>query len=85
MNSLKQNEYGFFQVYPTPSQKELEEYYAKRYYQAPAVATYSKHYNEEELRLTQIAAEVANFVLRNYIYNSNLTLFDIGCGEGFFM
>jgi|LauGreDrversion4_2_1035121.scaffolds.fasta_scaffold00235_24 2-polyprenyl-3-methyl-5-hydroxy-6-metoxy-1,4-benzoquinol methylase len=85
MNSLHQNEYGFFQVNPIPSQLELEEYYSNKYYQAPIVATYSKHYNEEELRLTKIAAEVANFVLRNNSSNSNLTLFDIGCGEGFFM
>jgi 2-polyprenyl-3-methyl-5-hydroxy-6-metoxy-1,4-benzoquinol methylase len=85
MNSLKQNEYGFFQVYPTPSQKELEEYYTKKYYQAPTVATYSKHYNEEELRLTQIAAEVADSVLKSTSLNTNSNLFDIGCGEGFFM
>jgi 2-polyprenyl-3-methyl-5-hydroxy-6-metoxy-1,4-benzoquinol methylase len=85
MNSLKQNEYGFFQVYPTPSQKELEEYYSKKYYQAPAVATYSKQYNDEELRLTKIAAEVSDSVSKSNSTNTNDTLFDIGCGEGFFM
>lgn len=85
MNSLQQNEYGFFQVYPTPSQKELEEYYSKKYYQAPTVATYAAQYSEQELRLTKIAAEVADNVLTNYSINQNRTLFDIGCGEGFFM
>ncbi|MDF5690830.1 class I SAM-dependent methyltransferase [Aquirufa sp. WAEICH-18A] len=85
MISLQENDYGFFQVFPTPSQAELEEYYSKRYYQAPTVATYSKHYNEEELRLTKIAAEVADIVVKNNSLNSEPTLFDIGCGEGFFM
>jgi 2-polyprenyl-3-methyl-5-hydroxy-6-metoxy-1,4-benzoquinol methylase len=85
MNSLKQNNYGFFQVYPIPNQMDLEEYYSKKYYQAPTVATYSKNYNEEELRLTQIAAEVTDFVLKRNSLNSNSNLFDVGCGEGFFM
>jgi 2-polyprenyl-3-methyl-5-hydroxy-6-metoxy-1,4-benzoquinol methylase len=85
MNLLQQNEYGFFQVYPTPSQKELEEYYSKKYYQAPTVATYSKYYDDEELRLTKIAAEVADSVLKRTSTNTNDILFDIGCGEGFFM
>lgn len=85
MNSLKKNEYGFFQVTPTPSQKELEEYYSNKYYQAPSVATYTAQYSKDELRLTKIAAEVADFVLTKYSSNPIRTLFDIGCGEGFFM
>lgn len=85
MNSLKQNEYGFFQVYPTPSQLELEEYYSKKYYQAPTVATYAAQYSNEELRLTNIAAEVADKVVANECPNQRKVLLDIGCGEGFFM
>lgn len=85
MNSLKENENGFFQVHPTPSQKELEEYYSKKYYQAPTVATYAAQYSDEELRLTNIAAEVADKVVADVSSSQSKILFDIGCGEGFFM
>lgn len=85
MKLLKKNEYGFFQVNPTPSIEELEKYYSEKYYQSPIVATYSKKYSDEELRLTEIAAEVADFVMSKLNVNSKKNLFDIGCGEGFFM
>jgi 2-polyprenyl-3-methyl-5-hydroxy-6-metoxy-1,4-benzoquinol methylase len=85
MNSLKQNKYGFFQVDSTPSQEKLEEYYSKKYYQAPTVATYAAQYSNEELRLTNIAAEVADYVVASKSPKERKVLFDIGCGEGFFM
>ena len=82
---LKKNKYGFYEVNPKPSQKELEDYYSLKYYQNPTVPTYSKKYNNEELRLIEISSEVADWVATRYLRKNKKKLFDIGCGEGFFM
>jgi len=75
---------GFTQLFPLPSSSELEAYYSERYYQESS-AQYEAHYSEEEIQWFRLEAKVAD-----HIYNSHFTekssksLFDVGCGEGFF-
>lgn len=81
---LKEHELGFLQVHPLPSAELLESYYREKYYQSPTVATYAAQYSAEELNLQKIACEVADSVCRPQI-SSELSLYDIGCGEGHFL
>ena len=85
MYKLIQHKLGFFQVDPMPGEKELQAYYSNKYFQSPTVATYSRSYSDEELNLTKIACEVADNVFRRNSTNTSHTLYDVGCGEGYFM
>lgn len=82
---LKQTKDGFFQLSPIPSEQELKSYYEEKYYQNPEIATYQHTYSSQELRLHEIQMEMLDKVWSNhhkYRYNS---VFDLGCGEGFFL
>jgi SAM-dependent methyltransferase len=85
MYTLKKNSLGFYQVDPMPDEEELQAYYSEKYYQAPVVKTYALNYTEEERKLSQIAPEVADFIFNNESPLKERSLYDIGCGEGFFM
>lgn len=80
----KQHELGFLQVTPTPTKAELEKYYKETYYQDCPADTYSKTYSEEELVYISNSAALAERIFADYSDKKNATLFDIGCGEGFF-
>lgn len=83
--SLEKHSLGFLQVNPIPSIESLNEYYAQKYYQNPTVATYSLSYSEEELRLQKLACQITNHLFEIQFPKSQKSLYDIGCGEGFFM
>lgn len=82
--SKKKHELGFFQANPTPSKEELEQYYKNTYYQDCPADTYSKTYSDAELLYIKNRAAVAEKIWMNYSGKSKGTIFDIGCGEGFF-
>lgn len=82
---LIKHEYGFLQVSPIPNVAELNFYYAQKYYQNPTVATYSLSYSEDELQLQIEACKITNQLFEVQFPNANKSLYDIGCGEGFFM
>lgn len=82
---LKKHKLGFYQIYPLPNQKDLEKYYREKYYQKPEVATYSRSYSGPELLLGKTACEVTNFIVSKMGIRGPKTVFDIGCGEGFFL
>jgi 2-polyprenyl-3-methyl-5-hydroxy-6-metoxy-1,4-benzoquinol methylase len=82
---LIKHEYGFLQVSPIPNVAELNLYYAQKYYQNPTVATYSLSYSEDELQLQIEACKITNQLFEVQFPNANKSLYDIGCGEGFFM
>ena len=83
---IKKNEYGFFQIDPLPTNEFLFDYYKKKYYQDLTSTTYKKKYTKEELIINKIEAHISNtFFNQSCKVNDEKTLFDIGCGEGFFM
>jgi len=85
MYTLEKNDLDFYQVSPMPGNEELQKYYSEKYYQAPVVKTYSLQYTHEELRFGMIAPEVADYIFSQDAERVEKTLYDIGCGEGFFM
>jgi 2-polyprenyl-3-methyl-5-hydroxy-6-metoxy-1,4-benzoquinol methylase len=82
---LIKHELGFLQVSPIPNVSELNAYYAQKYYQNPTVATYSLSYSSDELQLQQEVCKMTNQLFDIQFPNANKSLYDIGCGEGFFM
>lgn len=82
---LSRHPLGFLQVSPLPSEEELEKYYRDQYFQAPTVKTYARKYSQEELVLHQVACEVADHLFMIERPGGTRSVFDIGCGEGFFL
>ncbi len=82
---LIKHKLGFLQVSPIPNVSELNAYYAQKYFQNPSVATYSLSYSDDELQLQSEVCKMANQLFEVQFPNANKSLYDIGCGEGFFM
>ena len=82
MPSIIKNSHGFFEVKPKPSKDELLAYYSKKYYQDPK-GQYQKSYNDDEVKFFSNKAKVALKTIRQ-TNSSAKSLFEIGCGEGFF-
>lgn len=87
--TVKRNRHGFYQLDPIPSEKELQEYYAQKYYQNEK-GSYSHSYNDDELEFIRgRSAEKELLIKKFYMPASNLSrggvisLIDVGCGEGF--
>jgi 2-polyprenyl-3-methyl-5-hydroxy-6-metoxy-1,4-benzoquinol methylase len=75
--------YGYHEVTPKPTEKELKKYYAEKYYQEE-LATYAKHYEKEELDYFRGKIEQKDYIIKQILNrNSGIDLLDIGCGEGF--
>jgi 2-polyprenyl-3-methyl-5-hydroxy-6-metoxy-1,4-benzoquinol methylase len=68
--------YGFYQVSPSPTPKELDEYYNSNYYDN---GTYAVSYSENELIQKLLPAHEISFLLNG----KKGKVLDIGCGEGF--
>lgn len=83
--TLKRHPLGYLSVFPVPEVDALNDYYAQKYYQNPSVATYALQYSEDELTLLMLACRVTNQLYENQFPGKNKSLYDIGCGEGFFM
>src|SRR3954471_14930850 len=79
------NKYGFYELTEKPSQEELREYYAKKYYQENQ-GSYEVAYSAEELLYFKNKIEQKYSViqtLRTSKQGAAGSLLDIGCGEGF--
>jgi SAM-dependent methyltransferase len=79
------NEYGFYELAQKPSNEELKEYYAKKYYQDNK-GSYEMEYTPEELLYFRNKIEQKYLVLKKLLPHKNGStgsLLDIGCGEGF--
>lgn len=81
---LKMNEtHGFFSVHPLPSDKELNEFYEKLYYQNNT-GQYSKQYTNDEITFFQNDCRILErFYKKLFPDIKRRTCLDIGCGEGF--
>jgi 2-polyprenyl-3-methyl-5-hydroxy-6-metoxy-1,4-benzoquinol methylase len=84
INEVVVNKFGFHQLLKIPSQKELNEFYANKYYQDNN-ALYLHEYSEDEL------CYLNNKIVQKAIIINQLmkptspqpSLLDVGCGEGF--
>lgn len=82
MVEVRKNKYGYYSVVNTPSEKELEEYYANKYYQN-ANGCYEVEYDDDEILYFKNKIAERVFVIEQHLSISNSRNFlDIGCGEG---
>lgn len=84
LNRVIKNNYGFYQLKNIPDPKELNEYYAQKYYQG-AAGSYDSSYSPEELLYINNKIEEKYRVLSkftNVISSKPKRLLDIGSGEG---
>lgn len=83
--TLKKNKWGFYQYEPLPTEKELQEYYEKKYYQE-GCGSYEIEYSEEEIAYFKVKASLIYREIGKLSRNmSDKKLLDIGCGEGWIM
>ena len=88
-DTLRLNEYGFYEVRCKPTPTELSEYYAQRYYQE-GLTTYQAIYPPEELEHIDGKLRLKYWILeqlRNLGPSATAAgrkpaFLDIGCGEG---
>jgi 2-polyprenyl-3-methyl-5-hydroxy-6-metoxy-1,4-benzoquinol methylase len=86
-DTLRLNEYGFYEVIAKPTPAELSDYYARRYYQE-GLTTYQASYPPEELEHINGKLKLKHWVLEQLrtpapeVPTATPTLLDIGCGEG---
>lgn len=79
--SIIKNKFGYHEVENKPSQKELGEFYSKKYYQE-SMGAYETKYPKEEIQYFENKNREKHFVIQKYLKNSPHSLLDIGCGEG---
>lgn len=79
---LIKTKYGFYQYYPLPSDDELQDYYANKYYQE-GLGSYSVSYTDEEIEYFRLKAQLI-YIKTAQIINMNeaKSFLDVGCGEG---
>ncbi|MDM5246499.1 class I SAM-dependent methyltransferase [Lysinibacillus sp. G4S2] len=88
MTKVKINDYGYYEIAKRPSQEELNEYYTKTYYQNNK-GSYSHEYTIEEKKYFNNHLEQKEIIIRNFFESKNnklfseLSLLDIGAGEGY--
>jgi 2-polyprenyl-3-methyl-5-hydroxy-6-metoxy-1,4-benzoquinol methylase len=79
---LIKTKYGFYQYLPLPTEEELRQYYADRYYQQGS-GSYSISYSEEEIEYFKLKARL---IYRKAAMLMDMkkkrSFIDIGCGEG---
>jgi len=82
-NNIIKNKYGYYEVDPKPTQKELEEFYEKKYYQNDQGA-YQKTYSTNEIEYFDNKNKQKHHELSKLLkVDLTYCLLDIGCGEGF--
>ena len=83
---VRMNRHGFFEVVDRPSQEELNEYYATKYYQDEDASAYSLSYRPDEIEYfrNKIAQKFDYLTGRHLLDAARpYRLLDVGCGEGF--
>ncbi|GAB2872923.1 class I SAM-dependent methyltransferase [Hymenobacter ruber] len=82
-DTIRQNEFGFYEIKNKPTPEELRDYYARRYYQEN-LTTYQPEYPAEELEHIEGKLRLRHWVLEQLRGTASGagSFLDIGCGEG---
>ena len=79
---LIKTKHGFYQYHPLPSDDELQEYYANKYYQQ-GLGSYPVSYTDEEINYFKLKAWLIYTKVSQLMdIKKEKRFIDIGCGEG---
>lgn len=79
---LINTKYGFYQYSPLPSEEDLRQYYAEKYYQH-GLGSYSVSYSDEEIEYFKLKSRlIYRKVSMLMDMKKKRSFIDIGCGEG---
>lgn len=85
---IVKNKYGFHELVAKPSEAELKEYYANKYYQQ-SVQMHQREYSDDDLVWKRNKLEQKAYLAEQYrdraVGNKVKTFLDVGAGEGFAM
>lgn len=79
---INKNKFGYFEVFPKPSNEELKNYYNLKYFQNQS-GNYRNEYTSEEYTFFKNKELRKIYILESKLNISKSNLLDIGCGEGF--
>jgi 2-polyprenyl-3-methyl-5-hydroxy-6-metoxy-1,4-benzoquinol methylase len=83
--SIVENEWGFFQRSPMPTDAELKKFYEEEYFQG-AQGSYELVYSEQEMEYWRLKAWLIREKASQIVSLSEETnVLDVGCGEGWYM
>ncbi len=83
-SEVKSNSFGFYELIDKPSEKELDDYCSKHYYQ-DTMGAYSAQYSSTEVTYLYNKIAQKYGVLQEFMdinANQQPSLLDVGCGEG---
>ncbi|MDF2667958.1 MAG: class SAM-dependent methyltransferase [Paenibacillus sp.] len=82
LDKVEKNRYDYYELIHKPSEDELQQYYAMKYYQEDN-SSYSQTYSSEEIQYIRNKIEQKYTVIQKILHPSvQLSLLDVGCGEG---
>lgn len=81
---LVKTKWGFYQYRPIPSETELEDYYANKYYQQ-GLGSYDVSYGEEEINYYRLKSRLIFRKAESLLPSGRKKFVDMGCGEGWTM
>lgn len=82
MNEIIENKYGFYEVKNKPSLKELQAYYADKYYQE-GLGSYAVSYDDDEIQYFFNKIEQKFAIANTFLDKESGKILDVGSGEGF--
>lgn len=81
-NNIIKNKYGFYEIKNKPNEKELQAYYADKYYQN-AQGSYELSYQDEEVQCFLNKIKQKHQIVKSIIDIDVGSFLDVGAGEGF--
>ena len=83
IDKLQKHKLGYYEIKKKPTPAELQDYYAKKYYQDSSSKSYKLNYTQDEIEYFRIRNERYYLVVKNIRKIDKGNYLDVGCGEGF--
>ena len=78
----KNEKYGYYSADPIPTEQELSDFYAAKYYQDNEGA-HATAYSEDHITYAKVDCQVMEFLFKQTGNTDKPKILDAGCGEGF--
>lgn len=75
---------GFYQYHPLPTDEELRDYYANKYYQEGR-GSYEVSYSDEEISWFRLKSSLIYKKVARLVPDGRKKVIDVGCGEGWLL